>query len=174
MLNYKNKSQSYTEIKEEGEMHNFKKQPEEMWRSFLLQADLFVSVELVGDWERNEGGGRGTSWGGSYFWPAAGASEKEEEEEEGGEWALGGPVEGVRGGEGLPPTVPDWAICCLSWVIVRSSFSLASRSLRSSSCSSCRSASACSSLWRSSDNWEDTEWETDMRSTYADSKLENI
>lgn len=29
MLNYKNKSQSYTEIKEEGEMHN-KKQPEEM------------------------------------------------------------------------------------------------------------------------------------------------
>lgn len=132
-----------------------------MWRSFRLQADLFsVSVELAGDWEKNEGGGRGALKGASYFWPAVGASEKEEQEEEGGEWALGGPVEGVRGGEGLLPTVPDRAICCLSWVIVRSSFSLASRSLRSSSCSSCRSASACSSLWRNSDNWEDTEWET--------------
>lgn len=134
-----------------------------MWRSFRLQADLFflcVSVELAGDWERNEGGGRGALKGASYFWPAVGASEKEEQEEEGGEWALGGPVEGVRGGEGLLPTVPDRAICCLSWVIVRSSFSLASRSLRSSSCSSCRSASACSSLWRNSDNWEDTERET--------------
>lgn len=93
-----------------------------------------------------EGGREAPGGGGSYFWPAAGASEKEEEEEESGEWALGGPVEGVGGGEGLPPTVPDWAICCLSWVIVRSSFSRASRSLRSSSCSSSRSASACSSL----------------------------
>lgn len=86
----------------------------------------------------------GASRGGSYFWPAAGASEKDEEE--GGEWALGVPVEGVGGGEGLPPTVPDRAICCLSWVIVRSSFSRASRSMRNSSCSSCRSASARSSL----------------------------
>lgn len=151
-----------------------KKQPDEMWRSFRLQAYFFVSVELAGDWKRNEGGGRGALKGGSYFWPAAGASEKEEQEEEGGEWALGGPVEGVRGGEGLLPTVPDRAICCLSWAIVRSSFSLASRSLRSSSCSSCRSASACSSLWRSSDNWEDTEWEIDMRSTCAYSKLKDI
>lgn len=101
---------------------------------------------------RREGGG----WGRGvirhllrmavYFWPATGASENEEEEEEGGEWAVGGPVDGVSGGEGLPPTALDWAICCLSWLMVRSSFSLASRSLRSSSCSSCRSASACSSL----------------------------
>lgn len=48
--------------------------------------------------------------GGSYFWPAAGASEKEE----GGQWELGGPVEGVRGGEGLPPAMAEWTICCLS------------------------------------------------------------
>lgn len=86
------------------------------------------------------GGRGGARRGGSYFWPAAGASEQ------GGEWALGGPVEGVGGGEGLPPIVPDWAICCFSWAIVRSSFSRASRSMRSSSCSSCRSASARSSL----------------------------
>lgn len=93
-----------------------------------------------------KGGREAPRGAGSYLWPAAGASEMEEGEEEGGEWAFGGPVEGVSGGEGLLPTVPDWAICCLSWVIVRSSFSRASRSLRSSSCSSCRSASARSSL----------------------------
>lgn len=87
------------------------------------------------------GGDQAPPRDGSYFWPATGASENE-----GGEWDMGGPVDGVSGGEGLPPTAPDWAICCLSWLMVRSSFSLASRSLRSSSCSSCRSASACSSL----------------------------
>lgn len=55
----------------------------------------------------SEGGRGGARRDGSYFWPADGASEKEEGEEEGGEWMLGGPVEGVGGGEGLPPTVPD-------------------------------------------------------------------
>lgn len=56
----------------------------------------------------------GAAWGtgGCYFWPVAGASDMEEEQ--GGEWAFRGPVEGVRGGDGLPPIMPDWAICCLS------------------------------------------------------------
>ena len=159
MLNYKNKNQSLHGNKRgEVEMHNLKKKKKTAKGDLkLLSASgWFVCVCGVGGW-LGEQWGRGGAWrGGSYLWPAAGASEKEEEEE-GGEWALGGPVEGVGGGEGLPPIVPDWAICCLSWVIVRSSFSRASRSLRSSSCSSCRSASACSSLWRNSDNWQDRE-----------------
>lgn len=58
-------------------MHNFQT------ASALLQADLFVSVELAGDGERNEGTREAPEGGGSYFWPAAGISEKEE----GGEWA---------------------------------------------------------------------------------------
>lgn len=42
----------------------------------------------------------------SYFRPAAGPSGMEEEEQ-GGEWAFRGPVEGVRGGDGLPPILPN-------------------------------------------------------------------
>lgn len=110
-----------------------------------MEGGAFQRVGLCG-----VGGCLGVEWGGgggaSYLGPAAGASEKEEEQEEGGEWAFGGPVLGVSGGEGLPPARPDWAICCLRWPMVRSSSSRASRSLRSSSCSSRRSASACSSL----------------------------
>lgn len=107
------------------------------------EADLFVSGGEAGFEVVIGAGDQAPPGDGSYFWPATEASENEEE---GGEWAAGGPVDGVSGGEGLPPTAPDWTICCLSWLMVRSSFSLASRSLRSSSCSSCRSASACSSL----------------------------
>lgn len=145
LLNYKNKSQSCTESK-----RRKKNQHEETEGGpfcFSVTALCLWSWWVSGRGVRGrEGSWRRSSRGASYFWPDAGASEKEEEEEEGGEWALWGPVEGVSGGEGLPPTMPDWAICRLRWLIVRSRFSLASRSLRSSSCSSCRSASACSSL----------------------------
>lgn len=154
MLNYKNKSQSYTEIKRKaGVMHNLKT----AWGDvkLLSAAGRFVCVCRIGgrgsgeEWRREVPQGVAVTYG-QPLGP-------QREEEEGGEWALGVPVEGVGGGEGLPPTVPDRAICFLSWVIVRSSFSRASRSLRNSSCSSCRSASARSSLWRSSDNWKETQ-----------------
>lgn len=37
-------------------MHNLKNSLRRCEAPFLLQADLFVSVELAGDRERNEGG----------------------------------------------------------------------------------------------------------------------
>lgn len=64
LLSYKNNSQSYTEIKDKGEMYNLKKKKKKSLRRcevpFWFRL-ICLSVKLAGDGERNE-----VRWGGEF------------------------------------------------------------------------------------------------------------